>query len=567
MLTLTAAVGFVLLIACVNLANLLLSRSTARRREMGIRSSLGAGRGRLIRQLLTESVLLGLLGAVFGLVLAKVGTSLLVSLSPNILPRAKEIALDARAVAFTGAIAVLTGLLFGLAPAIHMAKTDLIASLRESGRGNAIGFRRNRLRSVLVVGEVALALVLLSGAGLLMRSFYRLESMDPGFDPHGLLTFHTNLPNAKYHRRRIADRVLPAAPSIESAPSPAFPRPARRKSFRSPATTTSSPSRKSASLRWRRATNPARPYYAATPGYFTALRIPLKAGRDFNEHDDAAARWRSSARAWRGSSIATRIRWASRFRWATARSPRKLSASSAMCATRSWSPRAARGLSAGGAGAVRRRCTSASAAAGDPAASHRRGPRRHARARSRAAARRSGHGGRPGLHSLSQRRFSMLLMAIFAALALLLAMVGIYGVISYSVTQATQEIGIRMALGAGRAHVLRIVFTLRRRAAGRRAGGRRCGGALCRPLAGHAALRNQGQRSADARRGGAHAAGHGLRRLADSGLARHARRSAGGAAQRVAWRREWRRPARDMLQKSWMQNPAPKNASTPPART
>src|SRR6266702_4100904 len=116
---------------------------------------------------------------------------MLVTLSPTILPRAADIAIDGRALAFTAAIAVFTGILFGLAPALHMARTDLMAALRDGGRGNAIGFRRNRLRSVLVVGEVALALVLLSGAGLLMRSFYHLQSMDPGFDPRNILTFRT----------------------------------------------------------------------------------------------------------------------------------------------------------------------------------------------------------------------------------------------------------------------------------------------------------------------------------------------------------------------------------------
>src|SRR5262249_48805839 len=137
-------------------------------------------------------------GAAAGLGLAWAATRMLVKMSPTILPRASEITMDGRALAFTAAIAMLTGILFGLAPAIQAARTDLIAALRDGGRGNAIGFRRNRLRSTLVVGEVGLALVLLSAAGLLMRSFYQLQSVDLGFNSHGLLTFRTNLPGAKY---------------------------------------------------------------------------------------------------------------------------------------------------------------------------------------------------------------------------------------------------------------------------------------------------------------------------------------------------------------------------------
>ncbi|HSO93755.1 MAG TPA: ABC transporter permease, partial [Candidatus Dormibacteraeota bacterium] len=197
-LTLFAAVGFVLLIACANLANLLLSRSAARRREVGIRAALGAGKGRLIRQLLTESLLLSMLGAALGLALAWAGTRLLSGLSPTVLPRAGEISLDLRVLAFTVGVAVITGILFGLAPAFQMARTDLNSALREGGRGSSVGFERNRLRSLLVVGEVALALVLLTGAGLLMRSFYHLQSVDPGFDPHGVLIFRIALPEARY---------------------------------------------------------------------------------------------------------------------------------------------------------------------------------------------------------------------------------------------------------------------------------------------------------------------------------------------------------------------------------
>jgi putative ABC transport system permease protein len=456
MITLTAAVGFVLLIACVNLANLLLSRSTARRREMAIRGSLGAGRGRLIRQLLTESVLLGLLGAVFGLALAKLGTGLLVNLSPDILPRAKEIALDVRALGFTGAIAVLTGLLFGLAPAIHMAKADLMAAMRDGGRGNAIGFRRNRLRSVLVVGEVALALVLLSGAGLLMRSFYRLQSMDPGFDPHGLLTFRTNLPTAKYKTdavnaafyRRALERIR-AIPGVSVAGAgQVFP--LSGSDYILEFTQVGKPPVQPGN-------EPNAAYYSVTPGYFAALHIPLKAGRDFTDHDD-------------GSSPVIIISEGMARQFYRNENPlgQHIQVGDAKPAE-----------IVGIAGDVRDQGLENLGRPAmyvpnpqDPFDSMFFGVRTAGDPESLIASIRTvmrdldpelpldavGTVDALVSTSLSQRRFSMLLMASFAGLALVLAMVGIYGVISYSVTQATQEIGIRMALGAGRAHVLRIVL-------------------------------------------------------------------------------------------------------------
>jgi putative ABC transport system permease protein len=448
----------VLLIACVNLANLLLSRSAARRREIGVRSSLGAGRGRLIRQLLTESALLSSLGAAVGLLLAWAATRPLSAISPNILPRASEVALDGRVVLFTAGIAILTGILFGLAPALHMAKADLMSALREGARGNAIGFRRNRLRGVLVIGEVALALVLLSGAGLLMRSFYQLQSMDPGFDPHGLLTFRTNLPGAKYRGdgpqaafyTRALERIR-ALPGVSAAgAAQIFPLAGDDYilSFvqigKPPVATGNEPSAA---------------YYAATPGYFASLRIALKQGRDFTEHDDASAPpvaiiSESMVRQFypNENPLGQRIQMGNGSKPAEIVGvvgdvrDQELESKGRPAV---YEPAAQIPFSAMYFG-VR--------TPGDPAALI---------PGIRAVIREldpelplDGVGTVDALvtGALSQRRVSMVMMAIFACLALVLAMVGIYGVISYSVTQATQEIGIRMALGAGRGDVLRMVF-------------------------------------------------------------------------------------------------------------
>ena len=457
-LTLSAAVGFVLLIACVNLANLLLSRSAVRRREIGIRSSLGAGRGRLVRQLLTESVLLAALGAAVGLALAWAGTRLLTNLTPNILPRAQEIALNGRVLGFTAMIAVLTGILFGLAPAIHMAKTDLTAALREGGRGNAVGFRRNRLRSVLVAGEVALALVLLSGAGLLMRSFYQLQSVDAGFDPHGVLTFRTNLPISRYKGdeppvafyRTALDRIrrLPGVSTAGAAQIFPLAGDDYILSFvqlgKPPAPVGNQPSAAC---------------YVATPGYFSALRIPLKSGRDFTEHDDAAA----TPVAIISESMARRFYpnenpLGQRIQMGNGSKPAEIVGIAGDVRDQELEAKGRPAVYEPEAQTPSNSMYFAVRTEGDPAALIS-GVRAVIRGLdSELPLDAIGTVDALVATSLSQRRFAMLLMAIFAGLALVLAMVGIYGVISYSVTQATQEIGIRMALGARRGDVLGMVF-------------------------------------------------------------------------------------------------------------
>jgi putative ABC transport system permease protein len=460
---LLGAVGFVLLIACANVANLLLARAGARQREIAIRTALGATRPRIIRQLLTESVLLAVVGGIAGLIIAVWGVDSLVSLSPDTIPRVREIGIDAKVASFTVLISLLTGVVFGLAPALQVSKPDLTDALKESGRTTA-GSRRNRIRSLLVVWEIALSLVLLIGAGLMIRSFATLSSVAPGFNPDKLLTMGVTLLRSSYPEEnqvaafyeQMLER-LSVAPGVKSAgaigdlplsgsnTSDYFTiegRPAIAKEDR-----------------------PLAECRTVTPHYFESMEIPLLKGRDFAETDtkrtpNVAVINEAFAHAHFPDEdpLGHRLSLQGQFRDPL--------------------------LIVGVVGNVRnfgldeqptpeiyypylqdplretydRSMTLVVRTKSDPAAMAE-GLRTELLSLDKTL---PVYALKPMTEylrdSLSRRRFNMVLLSVFAAVALLLAGVGIYGVISYSVAQRTHEIGIRVAIGAHAGEILKLVI-------------------------------------------------------------------------------------------------------------
>ncbi|HJY28927.1 MAG TPA: ABC transporter permease, partial [Pyrinomonadaceae bacterium] len=282
LLILLGAVACVLLIACANVANLLLARATSRHKEMAVRAALGASRMRVIRQLLTESVLLSLVGGAVGLLLAVWWSDLLMALGKDDIPRAVHVHLDWRVLLFTLGISITTGLIFGLAPATHSSRSELVEALKDGGRGTSEGARRSRIRNLLVVSELAIAVVLLVIAGLLIQSLWRLRNVNSGLQPEKVLTFNVALPETKYDSARQGQFFIDLKNRLESTPgvqsaSAILPLPLSGDRF--------GISFKIEGRPVARKDEPSADFFATGVGYFRAMGIPVIKGRDFEDRD------------------------------------------------------------------------------------------------------------------------------------------------------------------------------------------------------------------------------------------------------------------------------------------
>jgi putative ABC transport system permease protein len=460
LLTLLAGVGVVLLIGCANVANLLLARAAVRQKEISIRAALGASRGRIIGQLLTESVLLSLTAGVLGLLIASWGVDALVALAPPQIPRIESLSVDGTVLAFAIGLSLLTGIVFGLAPALAASRTDLTTALKEATRGSTDGKRRNRVRTILVAAAISLSVVLLAGAGLLLRSFVRVTSVESGFDHRDVLTIRivpreTMYPterelSAFYARVAAGFRAIPGVQSVSGADQLPL---------------TGSETGYSFLLRDRPPLPPGQSWSSTTvvtlPGYFRTMRTPILRGRDFAESDrpDSAGVvivTESFVRKFFPNSNGL----GKQINFEDERGGRTI--------VGVVQDMRYRKLSEEGFPILFLPVTQADVVPPKSMALLVRAPNVANLGPALRQVMRQIDPQQPIFSmatlesirgdSLASRRFSVTLLMILAVFALVLAAVGIYSIMSYSVAQRTAEIGIRMALGAESRHIFRLIL-------------------------------------------------------------------------------------------------------------